>query len=155
MLAEITNYFQMTELVATSGQPSKEQFGDIAEAGFDAVVNLAMTTGDNALLDEGSIVAGLGMTYIHIPVPWEAPTRDHLNQYLSVMKALEPRRVWVHCVVNARVSAFNYHYLKNRLELTEASCRSPLLEQWEPQMEEQWKSFLAIPREDMTALDAA
>jgi protein tyrosine phosphatase (PTP) superfamily phosphohydrolase (DUF442 family) len=155
MLGDITNYFQMTELVATSGQPTKEQFAEIAEAGFDAVVNLAMTTGENALLDEGSVIAGLGMTYIHIPVPWEAPTTDHLNQYLSVMKALEPKRVWVHCVVNARVSAFNYHYLKNRVELTEKSCRSPLLEKWEPQMEDQWKAFLAISRKEMTALDAA
>lgn len=155
MLSDITNYFQMTDLVATSGQPSREQFKDIADAGFAAVVNLAMTDGENALLDEGSIVAGLGMTYIHIPVPWEAPTSGHLNQYLGVMKALEPAKVWVHCVVNARVSAFNYHYLKNRLALEEAACRSPLLEKWEPKMEDVWKAFLATPRTEMVALDVS
>lgn len=155
MLSEITNYFQMTDLVATSGRPTKEQFAEIADAGFAAVVNLAMPDGEGALPDEGAIVTSLGMIYIHIPVPWESPSADHLNQYLGVMKALEPNKVWVHCVVNARVSAFNYHYLKNRLELEEAACRSPLLEKWEPKMEQVWQEFLKIDRSKMTALDVA
>lgn len=151
-MKDITNYFQMTELVATSGQPTEAQFKEIAAAGFDVVVNLAMPNGDNALPNEGSVVTGLGMTYVHIPVPWEAPSIDHLNQYLGVMRVYAKSRVWVHCVVNARVSAFNYHYLKSGLGLTEKSCRSPLLEKWEPQMEPAWQDFMAIPREQMTAL---
>lgn len=154
MLKDITNYFQMTELVATSGQPNEAQFSDIAEAGFQVVINLAMPNGENALENEGSIVSNLGMTYLHIPVPWDSPSSDHLNQYLGAMKSFEPKKVWVHCVVNARVSAFNYHYLKSRLELQESACRSPLLEKWEPQMEAVWQEFLNTPRSELTALDA-
>ena len=154
MLSEITNYFQMTDQVATSGQPTEAQFADIAAAGNQVVINLAMPGGSNALNNEGQIVSELGMTYIHIPVPWEAPTVDHLNQYISVMKAVEPAQTWVHCVVNARVSAFNYHYLKSRLGLPEADCRSPLLEKWQPEMEPVWQEFLSIPADQIKALQS-
>lgn len=154
MLKDITNYFQMTELVATSGQPTEDQFKAIAEAGNRVVINLAMPDGEGALKDEGSIVSGLGMTYIHIPVPWESPNLGHLNQFIGVMKSLEPEKVWVHCVVNARVSAFNYHYLRSALGLPEAECRSPLLDKWEPQMDSVWKEFLDISQSQISALGA-
>jgi len=155
MLADITNYYQMTDRVATSGQPTISQFSDIAAAGANVVINLAMPDGDNAMADEGSVVSRLGMTYIHIPVPWEAPGLTHLNQFIAVMKATEPAKVWVHCVVNARVSAFNYHYLKSCLGLPEAECRSPLLDKWEPQMDSIWQQFLAIPAEQIEVLASA
>ncbi|MFT7243842.1 MAG: protein tyrosine phosphatase (PTP) superfamily phosphohydrolase (DUF442 family) [Candidatus Azotimanducaceae bacterium] len=151
MLDDITNYHQMTERVATSGQPTVSQFSAIAAADFTVVINLAMPDGDHALVDEGSVVSRLGMTYVHIPVPWEAPGLNHLNQFIAVMKATVPARVWVHCVVNARVSAFNYHYLKSCLGLPEAECRSPLLDKWEPQMDAVWQQFLAIPVEQIEA----
>jgi len=74
-----TNYYQMTESIATAGQPTQDQFLEIKETGVKVVINLAMPDGANALADEGSIVSRLGMVYIHIPVPWEAPELHHLN----------------------------------------------------------------------------
>jgi hypothetical protein len=56
----------------------------------------------------------------------------------------EGERVWVHCAVNARVSAFMYHYLRNERGLDEAACRSPVLEKWGPRMDDVWKRFLAL-----------
>tara|TARA_R110002072_G_scaffold20841_3_gene75175 strand:- start:57097 stop:57555 length:459 start_codon:yes stop_codon:yes gene_type:complete len=152
MLSEITNYYQMTDTVATSGQPTQDQFRAIKDAGVEVVINLAMPDGTHALADEGSIVSRLGMVYIHIPVPWEAPELHHLNLFMGIMKSLEPSKVWIHCVVNARVSAFNYHYLKSRLGLPEAECRSPLLEKWMADMEPAWQQFLAIPADQIESL---
>ena len=60
------------------------------------------------------------------------------------MKALEGQKVWVHCVVNARVSAFCYHYLRHARGLDEAASRSPVLARWEPQMDDVWRAFLAL-----------
>jgi hypothetical protein len=51
-------YFQITENVGTSVQPTREQFSGIAAEGYD-VVNLAMHNSDNAIPEEGSIVTGL------------------------------------------------------------------------------------------------
>jgi len=68
------------------------------------------------------------------------------------MKSLEPGKVWIHGVVNARVSAFNYHYLKSRLGLPERDCPSPLLQKWMADMEPAWQQFLAIPADQIESL---
>ncbi|MEM8767544.1 MAG: protein tyrosine phosphatase family protein [Pseudomonadota bacterium] len=151
-LEEITNYVQLAADIGSSGQPRREQFAAIAEAGFEAVINLALPDSDHAIPEEGSIVTGLAMSFHHIPVDFAAPTVAELKLFISLMESLAGRRVWVHCVVNARVSAFLYHYLSKVRGLPEADCRSPILEKWEPQMDDVWKAFLAI---DAAALDAA
>ena len=61
-LNEITNFVQLTEDIGTSGQPRPEQFNEIADDGYAAVVNLALPTSDHAISDEGSLVTGLGMS---------------------------------------------------------------------------------------------
>ncbi len=148
-LREITNYVQLTDDIGTSGQPTREQFSFIAAAGYEAVVNLALPTSDHAIADEGSVVTGLGMRYVHIPVVFESPTTDDLRTFIAVMKALEGRKIWVHCVVNARVSAFLYHYLRYVRGLDEAASRSVVLDRWEPNMDAAWRAFLALGREDI------
>lgn len=144
----ITNFVRMADDLGTSGQPRAEQFPAIAAAGYAAVINLALPTSDHAVPDEGSIVTGLGMRYFHIPVVWEAPTADDLRTFIGVMKALDGKQVWVHCVVNARVSAFVYHYLRHVRGFDEASARSPVLERWAPRMDDTWRRFLALVPSD-------
>jgi protein tyrosine phosphatase (PTP) superfamily phosphohydrolase (DUF442 family) len=148
-LAEIKNFVQLTPDVGTAGQPTREQFKRIADAGFDAVINLALPTSDHAVADEGSVVTGFGMRYVHIPVDFANPTLDDLNTFVGTMRALDGKRVFVHCVVNARVSAFMYLYLKHVRGLDEAAARSPVLERWQPQMDETWRRFLATPGEQI------
>ena len=84
------------------------------------------------------------MSFCHIPVDFGSPTVENLREFIGVMQALEGRKVWVHCVVNASVSAFLYHYLSKVRKLDEAACRSPILERWEPQMDDVWREFLAL-----------
>jgi protein tyrosine phosphatase (PTP) superfamily phosphohydrolase (DUF442 family) len=148
-LQEITNFVPMPADIGTSGQPRREQFDAIAAAGYQAVVNLALPTSDHAIPDEGSIVTGLGMRYFHIPVVFESPTVGDLRTFIGVMKAMEGQKVWVHCVVNARVSAFVYHYLRHVRGLDEAAARSPVLEKWAPRMDETWRSFLALDADEI------
>ena len=149
-MQDITNYVQLTDEVGTSGQPTAEQFKAIAEAGFSAVINLAMPDSDHAIPEEGTIVTGLGMSYVHIPVPFDAPSSAHLKQFCGAMQAFEGQKVWVHCVVNARVSAFMYQYLTQVKGLPEAESRSPILDLWEPDMDDVWRNFLAIPAAEFT-----
>ena len=148
-LAEITNFVQLTDDIGTSGQPSRDQFSAIADAGYDAVVNLALPTSDHAIADEGSLVTALGMRYIHIPVKFDAPTVDDLRTFAGVLQALDGKKVWVHCVVNARVSAFMYHYLRHVRCLDEAASRSVVLERWEPRMDDTWRAFLSLGKEEI------
>lgn len=41
-LQDIVNYRKISDPAASSGQPEEMQFKDIAEAGFEVVINLAM-----------------------------------------------------------------------------------------------------------------
>ena len=143
-LDDIKNFVQLTPDVGTAGQPTREQFGAIAAAGYGAVINLALPTSDHALADEGSVVTGFGMRYVHIPVDFANPTVDDLKTFIGAMQALDGKRVFVHCVVNARVSAFMYLYLKHVRGFDDAAARSPVLERWQPQMDETWQRFLAL-----------
>ena len=140
------NFFQSTDRIATSGQPGRAQFAEIAGLGYRAVVNLAMTNSDHAIADEGAIVTGLGMNYFHVPVPFDHPGKEHLRTFIGVMRALRGEKVWVHCVVNARVSAFMYHYLRWELGYDEERATSPILRGWRQQMAPVWQTFLEIKR---------
>jgi len=148
-IKDISNQIQMTETISTSGQPTRAQFGQIAEAGFKAVVNLGMPDSDNAIPDEGKVVTELGMQYVHIPVPFDNPNAAHLKSFLHTMRALEGERVWVHCVVNARVSAFMYQYLRFEKGYDVDAAKNVLLKNWEPKMDAAWKRFMSITQEDI------
>ena len=141
-LTDILNFYQITETIGTGGQPTKEQFTSIREAGFTSVVNLAMTDSPNALADEGEIVAGLGMTYLHIPVPWQSPSTEDLQQFIGLMQTLEKHKVFVHCAANYRASAFTNRYLRLIRNLTQEESTSPILRQWLPEMDQNWKKII-------------
>jgi len=142
---EIYNFVQLTPRVGTSGQPTAEQFAEIAAAGYRGVINLAMPDSENAVADEGTKVSEQGMTYVHLPVPFDAPTADHLAQFTQAMGLFEDQKVWVHCAMNLRVSAFMYHYLTQTEGVADAQARSPVLEKWAPRMDEVWQQFMQAP----------
>lgn len=137
----ILNTIIINDQIATSGQPSPVEFDLIADDGFSTVFNLAMPDSDNALPDEGGFVSEAGMSYIHLPVPFDAPTQEHLTKFIRFMKALDGEKVWVHCALNYRVSAFMYHYQRTVLKIPEKGCVA-MIEEWQP--DDVWKTFLQL-----------
>ena len=148
---KISNYFALPMSLGTSGQPTVDQFTAIQAAGFDVVINLAMPDSDNALPNEGALVSENGMTYVHIPVPWEAPDANHLAQFFGVMDAMlaQNKKVWVHCAANYRASAFTYKYLTISQGLSEPQSTTPLLTKWLPYMDETWQGIMQITPSDI------
>lgn len=145
----LLNFHQSTETIGTSGQPSADQFREIASIGYQAVVNLAMPDSDDALENEGSLVTSEGMAYFHIPVPFDDPQPAHLKTFFGVMDALEGQKVLVHCQVNARVSAFMHQYLTLTKGKTSEEASSPLLGKWRPRMDDVWKRVLSWDLKDI------
>ncbi len=143
-MEELLNFYQSTANIGTSGQPSAAQIAQIASEGYASVINLAVADSDNAIAEEGSLVTSTGMSYFHIPVPFEAPTPAHLKTFFGLMALLENEKVFVHCAVNARVSAFMYQYLTLKKGLEPEQATSPLLKLWLPKMDDAWKSILAL-----------
>ena len=140
MLTEIYNFRALGDELGTAGQPTEGQFPMVRDAGFEAVINLALPTSDRAVANEGSIVTGLGMSYVHIPVDFGAPTSQDFRAFCRVMDAFHDRPVFVHCAANMRVSAFVFLYrvLCQRTALAEA--RRDLNAIWQP--DEVWSRFI-------------
>ena len=115
MLENIPAYLKLTDQLATSGQPSAEQIAEIAQAGYQVVINLALTGTEYALPDEAGTVRSLGLEYIHLPVIWSKPTLQNLEDFFNVMDAHKESKVFVHCAANMRVSAFVALYRIKRL----------------------------------------
>jgi len=139
----IRNHFQVSDHIASSGQPTCEQFEEIASGGYHVVINLALPDHEKSIAHEGSVVTSQGMTYIHIPVPFDAPTEDHFASFSSYMDALREKKVWIHCIVNARVSAFLFRYLQESRGYTADQATTPILEHWAAQMDPVWREFVS------------
>ena len=139
-LSEIYSFRAVGDKLGTAGQPTQEQFRMVREAGFEVVINLALPTSDNALANEGSVVTGLGMSYVHIPVDFKAPTSQDFRAFCRVMEAFDERPVFVHCAANKRVSAFVFLYrvLCQRVAIPEAE--HDLLTIWQP--DGAWSRFI-------------
>lgn len=88
-MEKIRNYVQLTEKLGTGGQPSAEQFPIIAENGYRHVINLGMPDHADSLSNEGELVSALGMNYIHIPVPFDKPTREHVRLFCKILYQVE------------------------------------------------------------------
>ena len=148
----LLNFHQSTTDIATAGQPTRGQFVWIAEQGYRWAINLAMHDSDNAIAEEGNIVVSLGMSYLHIPVPFESPTAEHLSRFIDLMGVLKGEIFFVHCAVNARVSAFMYKYLTLNNDVDADKATSPLLKRWLPEMDDQWKFIMQLNANDLNRL---
>jgi protein tyrosine phosphatase (PTP) superfamily phosphohydrolase (DUF442 family) len=137
---EILNFLQLDEFIGTGGQPTAQQFNFLQEAAYRVVINLALPSSENALTNEGSLVTGLGMTYIHIPVVWEKPKMEDFNQFAQIMQALQGTKVFIHCARNMRVSCFMYLYRTIYQQVPHNIARRDLLQIWRPN--ETWQAFI-------------
>ena len=139
-MQDIYNYIEVSDLIATSGQPTSSQFPAIKASGYEVVVNLALAESINALPDEKIIVESQGMQYVHIPVLWENPILANIADFFDVMNANADKKVFVHCAANMRVSAFVYLYRRIEGGVSEKRAAADLHKIWTPN--EIWQKFI-------------
>jgi protein tyrosine phosphatase (PTP) superfamily phosphohydrolase (DUF442 family) len=149
-LSEIHSFRPIGERLGTAGQPTEDQFRTVRDAGYDTVINLALPTSDHALANEGSIVTGLGMSYVHIPVDFKAPSPQDFVAFCRVMAAFDGKRVFVHCAANMRVSAFVFLYrvLHQGVGITDAEHDLHAI--WQP--DDVWSRFMRTVTDQWPAL---
>ena len=118
--------------ITTSGQPTEDDLEALSAVGVEHVINLALHTHERALPDEAGSVTALGMTYTHIPVAFDAPTDEDFIRFCTAMESVAEAKVHVHCIVNARVSAFLYRYRRDILGMDEQQARKEMESVWQP-----------------------
>jgi protein tyrosine phosphatase (PTP) superfamily phosphohydrolase (DUF442 family) len=141
-MREIYNYLQWNENLSSSGMPTAEQMKEVADAGVDVVINLALKTSRDALPDEDRVVDSLGMEYIHIPVEWDHPTQKNLQDFFNAMDEHKNQKVHVHCQANYRATAFItlYRILREGWKQEDAI---PVMEKiWNPEDFPIWGKFI-------------
>ncbi|MDJ0735762.1 MAG: protein tyrosine phosphatase family protein [Nostocaceae cyanobacterium] len=139
-LENIYNFLQLSDKIATSGQPSKEEFSQIKQAKYQVVINLALPDSPDALADEKQIVESQGMEYIHIPVVWENPTMENVKTFFQAMEARVDKRIFIHCAANRRVAVFMYLYCRLYQGVSEEEAKKSLEQIWVPNTT--WQKFI-------------
>jgi protein tyrosine phosphatase (PTP) superfamily phosphohydrolase (DUF442 family) len=139
-LSDIYNFQAVSERLGTAGQPTAAQFDAVKEAGYEVVINLALGTTPRDLANEPQLLAEHGMDYIHIPVVFEQPTAENLHQFFQAMETNQDKKCFVHCIANARVSAFVMLYRVLRQGVPVEEARATMTQIWEPNPT--WQSFI-------------
>lgn len=147
METTVLNYIKINESIATSGQPSKEEFEHIAQAGYEMVINLAMCNSEGQIKEEDEIVTSLGMNYIHIPVEFTEPTQKNLIDFIELLSMLQHRKIWVHCIMNYRATAFMYVYHKYILRTPFDDIDLSLMEEWGPDVA--WQDIMKTDLDEL------
>ncbi len=129
---EIYNWRRLDERITTSGQPTETQLTALRDLGVVHVLNLGLHSHERALADEEASVSALGMCYIHIPVDLGNPTQEDFDKFCAAMARVGDDPIHVHCIVNARVSAFLYRYQRDFLGRDEAAARVLMDTIWQP-----------------------
>ncbi|MDH3208227.1 MAG: protein tyrosine phosphatase family protein [Gemmatimonadota bacterium] len=144
-LTSVRNFQEVSEQLASSGQIGYDQIPLLTEAGYEVVINLAIAD-EERNGREGFLVAQEGLTYVHIPVDWAAPTLEDVEMFFDVMGANEGRKVYVHCFANMRASAFVYMYRTLVEGVPEDEALATMNEVWDPWELEQWGGLIERAR---------
>ena len=140
---DILNWRRVDDRVTLSGQPTAAQLARLKTAGVSCVINLGPHDSPRALADEPDIVAGLGMGYVHIPVDFDAPTEADFDRFCDAFDAHSGAAVHVHCIYNARVSAFMLRHAQEGRGGCVATARALMDSIWRPGGV--WAAFLGDP----------
>lgn len=117
------NVMRLGDRLITAGQPDRQSLATLREReGVQAVIYLAPSTARDAVAEEPALLAAQGIEFVHIPIPWEAPTAEHAQAFRAAMNRLRDRKVLVHCQANMRASAltFLWRVLDGGVPLAEA-----------------------------------
>jgi len=139
-LSELTNYRAWSPMLSSSGQPSAEQLEAVRDAGFERVVFLALTDSHGSIEGEDTIVKGLGMEFVHIPVIWETPGADDFALFAALMSGAPEKKTLVHCQVNFRASTFSFLYRVLHMDVPVGDAKDDLNTVWVPN--ETWKQLI-------------
>ncbi len=141
-MKDIYNYWFYDDKLSSSGMPTAEQMKEIAEEGVKVVINLALKTSRDALPDEDKLAESLDMEYIHIPVEWNSPTQQNLQDFFKAMNVHPNDKIHVHCQANYRASAFIMLYRVLQLGWKKEEAIPVMEKMWNPEDFPIWQRFI-------------
>jgi protein tyrosine phosphatase (PTP) superfamily phosphohydrolase (DUF442 family) len=101
----IRNFLQVNTEFCTGGQPRVEHYAMLKEKGVKAVLNLRQPT-EHRADEEKQLVEELGLKYFNVPVNYQNPTAESVDEFLKITDDKANRPMFVHCTAAIRVGAF-------------------------------------------------
>ena len=136
----IYNFHRVNDQLACAGQPTEDQLNGIADDGYQVIINLALTGTKYSLPDEAGSVAGLGLTYHHIPVQFDSPQIRELEDFFALMEQHQNEKILVHCAANYRASCFTGLYLLATRQVGQDEMDDFIANIWQP--DPIWQQFV-------------
>lgn len=133
---EIKNFHFVSENLASSGMLTLEDYQYIKDYGFKHVINLL----PGMQIKEKRRVESLGLSYQQISVDFSEPTLENFKEFSKLMQTYGEEKVFVHCQLNWRASAFVYLYRVTQMGISEEQAGKDLAVIWEPH--HVWETFV-------------
>jgi protein tyrosine phosphatase (PTP) superfamily phosphohydrolase (DUF442 family) len=141
-MENIYNFLKLSDSLFSSGMPTPEQIPSIAENGVQVVINLATSKSEGWMINEKELMEAQNITYYSIPVDWENPTTDELNDFMNIMEGHIHHKILVHCQANYRATGFIAVYRYSRLGWSEENAFRDLRKIWNPAEYPVWDEFI-------------
>lgn len=144
--SDIRGWQRLSTTQTTSGRLEAKDIARLKGIGVRHVINLALDDHPEALEGEAALLAGAGLAYTHIPVPFDAPTSAHFDAFVTALDSIDGP-VHVHCIMNWRVSAFFYR-LNRQGGMSERAASALMEAQWDPRRSNDprakiWANFIS------------
>lgn len=146
-IEEIRNFAVFSDTISTGGQPTEAQINELAESGFNAVINLGLLDPRYCLPDEQGLVQSLHLDYHHIPVDFNAPAMSNYKAFEGVLSQLNAKRVFVHCAANYRVSCFIALFGQHHLSWSKHQAINYINKIWQPN--HTWTEFMELVEREL------
>lgn len=135
-LQQIKNFSQVTNLLASAGMPSASELETIQNHGYKHVINLV----PDDQRQQKKQTEALQMTFEQIPVDWDQPKLQDFKDFVVLMKKYQHEKVFVHCYINYRASAFAYLYQVTQQGVAPNIAEQKMLSIWQP--DGTWLEFI-------------
>jgi uncharacterized protein (TIGR01244 family) len=96
---------KVTPEFCTGGQPRPEHFEQLKKDGVKAVLNLRQP-GEHRAAEEQEAVQKAGLKYFNIPVNYQNPTEETVDEFLRITDDPANRPMFIHCTAAIRVGAY-------------------------------------------------
>jgi uncharacterized protein (TIGR01244 family) len=101
----IRAFLQVTPEFCTGGQPRVEHYAMLKSKGVKTVLNLRRPS-EHRADEEKQLVEELGMKYVNIPVDYQNPTPETVDEFLKITDDKASRPMFVHCTAAIRAGAY-------------------------------------------------
>ncbi len=134
------NLVEISPKIVTSGQPTALALGTLGKQNVDVVIFLVPDGTSSNVPDEAAILQRQGITYVHIPIPFGAPTAEHYQAFAGAMSSHAGGKVLVHCEINLRASSMVFLYRVIALKQDPHRAYEAVARVWSPRGA--WKPFI-------------